>query len=92
MKKLPVLILISCVAGCAQPPDFSKPCEVDSKETNSTVTVYKFKYGCGAFYGNGSGAVKFAAPEDLANVGDMVGFVNGSIAVVNPNPSAGNRL
>jgi hypothetical protein len=73
---LPLVLLV----GCHQGPDFSEPAQVIAKSSTEQHTVYHLQHDRGV-RGAGWGAVKMAAPQDFADVGDVLVIESGALVV-----------
>ena len=75
-----ILIICWFLVGCSQSPDFSAPVEVMEKETSEGISKYTLRRTQGN-RGSWLGPVVFNAPDEFANVGDVLVFHRGAIRV-----------
>lgn len=66
-------------SGCGQPPDFTKEVKVRCKSSRMSGSLYTLEHNQGT-RGSGWGTVCFKAPNDFAEVGDVLICTNGVIA------------
>ncbi len=64
-----LLLILLFLTGCTQSPDFTHPVEVMEKETSDGITTYTLREEH-----SWRGPVVFSAPDDFAQVGDIIVF------------------
>lgn len=85
MNIIKIAIMCLALTGCSQGPDFSIPSTVESKSSYDDQTaVYKIK-GSAGVRGGGFGSIKFKAPLNFANVGDIIEFKEGVFMITKKN-------
>ncbi len=70
------LLLPLALTACTQSPDFTHPVEVVEKETRDGITTYTLREEH-----SWRGPVQFNAPDKFAQVGSIIEFHRGAIAV-----------
>ena len=80
MKTLILTITMLVTTGCTNPPDFSNPAKVVGKESFQSSAKYSIRLDQGSeetFYLPSV----FYAPDAFADVGDVIVFHRGALAV-----------
>lgn len=79
--KILAIVLTTLLVGCSQAPDFNKMPTVQRKESWKGGARYVLNNN-GGIRGSGLGTVEFYAPDDFADVGDTIKFIDGVLKAV----------